>query len=234
MYCVFNQDRDQSKPVSSLLKLTVKCNPKKKNSLPSCVSVLCCLLSSPRSDGLQSEPPVFGELGAPLRHARRTTRHPTGPLHPGVHSAPVHDASVQGERHGHDGQHPPQLWGLPVRGRHQAHVSLFPLTDPLHCGSIVSFHVQLMILLRFYFFPISAQTCWYVYNMSASTPYFIASCCKYMPYAMHLTEVQWLLERLEHQSPLNSDNLTIDALVTVIRSLFDSYRYSTGSKWWLV
>ncbi|TMS18537.1 Peflin [Larimichthys crocea] len=64
--------------------------------------------TSPRSDGLQPEPTVFGELGAALHHAR-TTRHPSGPLHPGVHPAPDHDTGLQGERHGHDGQHPPQL-----------------------------------------------------------------------------------------------------------------------------
>lgn len=64
---------------------------------------------SPCSDGLQPQSPVFRDVGATLLCAGQPTRHSAGPLHPSVHPAPDHDTGVQGERHGHDGQHPHQL-----------------------------------------------------------------------------------------------------------------------------
>lgn len=66
-------------------------------------------LLSPRSDGLQPQPPVFRDAGPALHRARCPTRHTAGPLHPRVHATSEHDSSVSGERHEHDGQHPPQL-----------------------------------------------------------------------------------------------------------------------------
>lgn len=84
------------------------------------------------SDGLQAQPPVFRDAGAALRREGRPPRHPAGPLHPGVHAAPEHDAGVQGARHRHDGQRPPQLRGLSRRCRHKADVSAARPTSPAH------------------------------------------------------------------------------------------------------
>lgn len=96
--------------------------------------------TSPCSDGLQPESPVFRNTGSAAQRARHAARDTAGPIHPGVHTTAEHDPGLQGERHKHDGQHPHQLRGIPLRCHRQAHVNP---NDLWHCVYTASFHVYI-------------------------------------------------------------------------------------------